>query len=306
MPIHELRKTAKPLNLLLFVHGFGGNIQSNFGPLADALRNDPKLDSWDIYGFSYTSTSLLSLELVRALDLLRGFWKAEPRIPTIALQFKREIELLASQYERTAIVAHSMGGLVVQQAILDSAFLTARLNTVICMGTPSNGLEKAAALRVLKYQIRDMAVDGPYIKSLREAWSAAGYLKYTPFDFLVVAGDTDDFVPIASSLSPFPKKFQSVISGDHSSMLLPSDDSVASIIRSVTQPDLEPPPDDSEARRLVLLLDRKRSDAEIEYQIESHKAAPQVRPYLFLFPAMSEDLPTAYVDRLDAMPCHDL
>ncbi len=53
-----------------------------------------------------------------------------------------------------------MGGLVVQQALLDDPELADRVSHVFMFGTPSNGVRAARWAGFLKQQIEDMAEGG--------------------------------------------------------------------------------------------------------------------------------------------------
>jgi tetratricopeptide (TPR) repeat protein len=66
-----------------------------------------------------------------------------------------------------------------------------------------------------------MAEGSPFITELRQAWKQR-YGVRSPFDFLVVAGASDQFVPPASSLVPFDAKLQRVVPGDHVSIVKPA------------------------------------------------------------------------------------
>ena len=88
-------------------------------------------------------------------------------------------------------------------------------------GTPSNGLYKGELLSFWKRQIHDMADDSPFIKDLRQRWEKE-IGDEPPFEFLVVAGDRDEFVPASSSLSPFPKAVQAVVPGSHVTIVNPN------------------------------------------------------------------------------------
>ncbi len=112
-----------------------------------------------------------------------------------------------------------MGGLVVQRALVRSEELRQRTRHVVLFGTPSGGLDKARKPAFWKQQIRNMASNSKFIGDLRADWKQLKFLQDPPFSFLAVAGLEDQFVPIASSLKPFPEKFQTTIDGNHVTML---------------------------------------------------------------------------------------
>ena len=160
---------------------------------------------------------------------IRSVWSADPDLPILALHLTKRFSFAPlSQYRSVAIVAHSMGGLVVQRALLDDPDLIPRISHVILLGTPSGGLINAGFFSFLKPQLRNMAADGEFVKQLRREWMER-FDGSPPFELLTVAGDRDQFVPPLSSLEPFPVRFRRVVSGDHVSMIRPGDANAESL-----------------------------------------------------------------------------
>jgi hypothetical protein len=199
---------------IVFVHGFTGDLKGTWGQIPKFLAADPQLSGWDLFGFGYQSR--------RRFDILK-LWSADARLEDIATELYSVPEL--RRYIRLAFVAHSMGGLVVQRAIVKYEDLRNRISHVILFGTPSAGLVKASLLEIFKQQINNMSTSGPFIRDLRRQWSDLGLDRTAPFIFLSIAGETDQFVPPESSLGPFTESVQRVIPGHHLSMLnAPSQD----------------------------------------------------------------------------------
>lgn len=197
---------------IVFVHGFHGDALATWTSFVQLLLADSRLDGWDVYSAGYPST--LSIDL--------PIWTSDPelRLAATGLSSKARLAPL-ERYEALALVAHSMGGLLVQRAILDDPALRQRLSHVLLYGTPSNGLIKAGLGRWLKQQTRDMEAGRPFITELRSQWSE---LVGEPRDFVfkVIAGDTDAFVPAESSIYPFPKSQQEVVPGNHLQIVRPA------------------------------------------------------------------------------------
>ena len=168
---------------------------------------------WDIYTLGYATTF--------RPDFLR-IWSADPDLTILSdmLTTQAKSDPLG-RYESLALVAHSMGGLVVQRALIDDWALADRTENVVLFGTPSAGLRKASPLQFWKRQLKNMARDSDFITSLRNGWDYRFGPK-PPFYLTVVAGDQDQFVPPESSLGPFPREFHHVVPGDHHSILRPS------------------------------------------------------------------------------------
>jgi len=126
---------------------------------------------------------------------------------------------ILNSYNQIAFVGHSMGGLVIQRALLDMDDIDRnRIDYLLLYGTPSNGLNKASFARWYSTQVRDMDKNGPFIKKLRSDWDAR-YASVMPFRFVTVAGELDAFVPVESSQGPFPEKYYKNTTGNHVDMV---------------------------------------------------------------------------------------
>ena len=160
---------------------------------------------------------------------IMGVWSADPDLPILATFLKTQASIdPLRRYRSLAVVAHSMGGLVVQRALVDDPRLADRTNKVIFFGTPSAGLRKASWVAFWKRQLRNMAVGSEFITTLRQDW-AARFEPEPGFDLMVVAGEQDQFVPPKSSLGPFPRQFHYVVPGDHLSMVRAADTNSSSV-----------------------------------------------------------------------------
>ena len=198
---------------IVLVHGFNGDADGTWGEFPALLAGEAALASWDIYRISYT-TSL-------AFDIA-GVWSADPEIITLGGLLETVVEVPPlDRYRSIALLAHSMGGLLVQRALLSNPALRQRVSHVLLFGTPSDGLEKASPFNFWKRQVRDMAHGSAFITALRTDW-ARQFGDTPPFAFTTVAGDRDEFVPRTSSLEPFPKGHQRVIYGNHLDIVKPS------------------------------------------------------------------------------------
>ena len=203
---------------IVFVHGFGGNPRATWGRFADCLAEDAVLRGWDIFSLGYPSTLLL--------PDISSLWSAEPELRTVSDEVATRAMLAPfHRYDALAFVAHSMGGLVVQRALVEHERLAHRVSHVLLFGTPSFGLVKAGLLRYWKRQTRDMRVNSEFIRFVRGAWTEQ-FARRDHFNFLAVAGDKDEFVPRTSSLDGipppgFPIAQQMVVPGNHLQMVRP-------------------------------------------------------------------------------------
>ncbi|HET7509245.1 MAG TPA: tetratricopeptide repeat-containing protein [Solirubrobacterales bacterium] len=175
------------------------------------LIADRRLAGWDVLSVGYATGPWM--------DII-GVWRADPNVATIAGLLRTTASLTLKRYARLAVIAHSMGGLVLQKALVDDAAFAARVGHAVCFGTPSNGLLKAAFFKLWKPQIENMAWDSDFILDLRKRWKHQFGAR--PFEFLAIAGDQDQFVPVASSHGPFPPELCRVVPGNHLTMVKPA------------------------------------------------------------------------------------
>jgi len=216
----EHRNVAGNEAAIVFIHGFLGDPKKTWGKFPEILKEQPALGGWDIYSLGYPTSAWFDLV---------GVWKANPDVNGIAgsLQTRLAHDLTLKRYGAVAIVAHSMGGLAVQRALVDTPELVKRVDAVIFFGTPSGGLTKSSFFAFWKASLRDMEAGQPFINQLRADWTKM--FAQRPFRFMTVAGDQDEFVPRSSSLGPFPKGDCEVVPGDHLSIVKPPDASSLSV-----------------------------------------------------------------------------
>ena len=216
--LNAIRSRPDCERAVVFLHGFSGDRDDTWDRLPGLLGT--VVSDWDIYTLGYATTF--------RPDLL-GVWSADPDLPILAIMLKTQarIEPLR-RYTSIALVAHSMGGLVVQRALVDDPELAQRTDKVILFGTPSAGLRKASWVFFWKRQLRNMARGSEFITELRRDWDT----RFGPergFDLMVVAGERDQFVPAESSLTPFPRHAHHVVPGHHLSMVQAADSDSPSV-----------------------------------------------------------------------------
>lgn len=197
---------------IVFVHGFGGNPEETWGDFPSLLSAERRLESWDIHSIGYPSSLRIDVP---------NLWAADPGLEVLSIELRTRLSLPPfANYRAIAIAAHSMGGLVVQRAVLDDKDLVGRVSHTIFFGTPSGGLRKAGFVRGLKRQFRDMGQASVFITDLRQRWDDQ-FVEGYPFELRTVAGDRDEFVPSSSSLAPFPDSLQRVVPGNHVAIVKP-------------------------------------------------------------------------------------
>lgn len=209
---------------IVFIHGYSGEAEKTWGKLPWILATEPSLREWDVVSLGYPSSLIASL---------RGIWKKawirQPPLQTLADGLHTRftyVEPLKS-YRQVVLVAHSMGGLVVQRALLDSDTVRKKAYQVFLFGTPCGGLPLAARLRWINPQVRDMAAGGDFIRELRRGWEALGSNR--AFQFLSIQGEEDAFVTEKSTRGPFhcldglhfPREEWDTVAGNHVEMVKP-------------------------------------------------------------------------------------
>ena len=169
---------------------------------------------------------------------VQGFWSADADLEMLARRLATDLGQAAlAHYDTWILIAHSMGGLIVQKTLVDNDQIAAKTDGVILFGTPSGGLAKASPLAFWKRQLKNMAKGGEFITSLRDKWTQR-FEPNAPFSFLAVAGEKDQFVPPWSSIGLFPRELTAVVAGNHVTMLAPpqTDPSVVDLVaRRITE-----------------------------------------------------------------------
>jgi pimeloyl-ACP methyl ester carboxylesterase len=207
-------------NAVIFVHGFSGDAYKTFGMMPAFVAGDLELTDWDIYSFGYKTGLAPSLT---------GVWSSDPDLTVLSKLLTQRINEEYSSYKNLSLIAHSMGGLIVQRTLLDIQNIDL-VKHVLLFGTPSKGLSKAKKGGWLcNTQINCMRPDSEFILNLRKDWTSQ--YKDPPFEFEAIAGTEDQFVPRTSSLEPFDEKYHYYVNGNHLEIVKPSRLSTDSIAR---------------------------------------------------------------------------
>lgn len=217
-------------NAILFIHGFLGSAQTTWSKFPEFLIECQKHKNWDIFSLRYPTS--LSFEI-------KNIWKADPDLPTLANELRTKLtDTFLSKYEIFTLIAHSMGGLIVQRALIDlkktNKAVFNKISHVFLFCTPSNGLYKASIVANIKRQFQNMGQDSDFIKELKKNRDE---LFTDSLFFRVIAGDQDEFVPKKSSIYPFPEIYRKVVPGDHLSAIKPESaksDSVQIVINGLS------------------------------------------------------------------------
>jgi len=224
---------------IVFIHGGAGSPRSwrKFPSiLEEVLEEEPGLGRFRIFNFGYPC------------GLIHPFpkwFRADPDLSGLAGLFRTYLEVDLRAYRRLAIIAHSLGGLITQLCMVDHPAIAERVEHVVQFGVSSAGFQKLGLERRMP-ALPDITPDSEVLAALRRRWDETFGSPPESFTFHTVAGATDAWVPMSSSLKPFHPDCQRVIHGDHWGIIRPRDrnaTAVRIVVHALT--DRRPPPDAS-------------------------------------------------------------
>lgn len=173
---------------------------------ANFLQTDHRLEGWDVLSFGYARH--------RSLPAVASALHLQLNAPNF------------SGYSDLAFVTHSIGGLIVQQALLDHEDLVSRVGHAFFFASPNEGMRLPGALlpgfgwafsKFLRTQ--DFEQDSPYLHDLNRRWDEK-FGSAVPFKYWSIAGDRDSIVS-AVSLTAFSSARRLVVPGTHVSLIKP-------------------------------------------------------------------------------------
>jgi pimeloyl-ACP methyl ester carboxylesterase len=200
-------KDPKPDTVVLFIHGLGGSF-GTWSSFARYLK-----DIWseaDSFGLSFDKYygDQSWYHKIPVLNWILIFIKVAlgPGIKKLSKSLNTTIDSVCHNYDNVIIVAHSMGGLVARQYLIDQMDKSKTLGKVKCLityATPHKGSRIANVAIVLLWtlfhryknprQLVDLLRDGGYVKELNQVWKNYRIDQRTDFDFIRVFG-YDDWV----------------------------------------------------------------------------------------------------------------
>jgi pimeloyl-ACP methyl ester carboxylesterase len=285
-------RSSSNTRAIVFVHGFAGDPKETWGRFPEILMGDQGLADWDVFSFGYRTRKTVDIRI----------WSADPSLSKVSQMLGTTIHAAPlAAYSAIAFIKHSSGGLALQRLLVDTPEAARRISHVFLFGTPSLGSAKVGLYRWLKTQIADLAVDGPFLKDLRERWNAkygSGY----PFRLFVIAGSEDSFVDEASVFKPFPVDNQRVVPGNHVEMIRPASENSLSyrlVADALLQaPETRQPPAPKVAKNTspshaVTLPARHRNRVFVSYSHKDHKLLEELEI------ALSPDIRAGAIDVWD-------
>lgn len=214
--VTSYRQDKKSNNLLLFIHGFSGEAADTFGIIPELLMKDERMDGWDMKPLGYS-------QHVHP-EFGKDIWGGTKDIDEIAKYLAKSFKYKFDKYDRLAIVAHSLGGLIAQKAILSlDENLRNKVSHLILLGSPNNGIDSAILSTTFNNKYQQLSSDGDYMKTLRSNWESTFNNKFS-FTLKVAAATNDEYVNIDSCFEPFEDEYCEMVDGNHLSMVKPKDE----------------------------------------------------------------------------------
>ncbi|WP_299522514.1 caspase family protein [uncultured Lutibacter sp.] len=214
--VTSYRETKESNNLLLFVHGFSGEAADTFGIIPELLMKDEKMNGWDMKPLGYSQN--VNPEFGK--DIWAGVGDIDKISDYLVTSFKYKFD----KYDRIAIVAHSLGGLVAQKAIINlTEELRSKISHLILIGSPNNGIDSSILTNLFHNKYQQLSSQGKFIVTLRNDWESIFKNQYT-FKLKIAAGTKDEYVNNDSCFGPFSEEYCETVEGSHLSMVKPENE----------------------------------------------------------------------------------
>ncbi len=208
------RETEDANNLLLFIHGFSGESTDTFGNLPDLLMEDRQLDGWDMKPFGYS-------RFIKP-EYGKQVWGGIKDINRITEYLRTSMRYKFEKYDRIALVAHGLGGLIAQRALLDMPEdIRKKVSHLLLLACPSGGLSPDELNAEWNKGFGEMSGAGSFITALRSDWKAQ-FGQALPFAVRVAGAVDDPFVSIESCFTGFPQELCFALDGNHFSLVKPA------------------------------------------------------------------------------------
>jgi hypothetical protein len=234
-------------NLILFVHGFTGDVEStwknkngnSFPELL--LQNSHIKDNFDVASYSYFST-LLGLFAVKSTyrkvtNYIFGKTKANEKnldIEELASNLRNHIRFTLGQYDNIYVIAHSMGGLITKSLIVGDLIKDGitKVKLFLSLAVPHQGAELSVigGLISSNLQIKNLNPVEEFINTLNQQWIN---LEKPTTKYYYGSYDTVVTKHSAVALDKYKKDIVSV-KEDHNTISKPSD-STSILINSTLQ-----------------------------------------------------------------------
>lgn len=194
----------KRTRAIVFVHGLWGDPRHSWGEFPRYLRDSTRLEDWDV----------LSIRLPRKARL------------ALAANEVRKVLAAHKEYTQLAFITHSVGGLVVQLALLDDPALADRASHAFFFALPAHGIRfdrppfptSRFIAGIFHPGFLDLHSESALLTSIRERWATR--FSDTSLKSWIIGGTKDSLVPLESLAGVSPSR-RRLIEGTHSSLIKP-------------------------------------------------------------------------------------
>jgi hypothetical protein len=227
--------TKKNSQLILFVHGFTGNIETwnNTGGTSfpELLLTDIEIqNNFDVACYEYYSKfldpfSAATQKFNKVKSLFKRFYFKPTRnlcIEQIASHLESTIRFRLAGYENIVLIAHSMGGLIAKKVIIDDFNKQgfSKIKLFISLAVPHQGAELATLGSLISkdIQIENLRPVGPFVNELNRNWIELKPKPVTKYFY----GTYDKIVPQPTAISMDSEKTDAIaVNEDHISICKP-------------------------------------------------------------------------------------
>lgn len=223
-------------SVVLFIHGLGGshNTWRDFSTHLKDAWNEKDSFTLEYDEYYAKSTTFFFRRFINPIKIIKG-----SDLYVLSKHLNTVIEQNCDSYENVIIIAHSMGGLIARQYIIDKIKRDkelGKLKGLITYATPHHGsilanyflfIVKNPLPRFLNplillasKQIYSLAKSSPFLENLDKEWST--YKIDDRIDFKRVVGADDSVVDVNSSTYKDDKNVSFVANKGHKNIIKPN------------------------------------------------------------------------------------
>jgi pimeloyl-ACP methyl ester carboxylesterase len=220
-------------NLVLFVHGLGGESKATWGKFPEFLRQDaPIARKYTIASFSFPTTMFLPLA------------RKAPKIQVLASALKTQINHRFGAYDDITLVCHSLGGVIAREYILEEIKdeNSLRVSGLVLFAVPNTGATLASVGKfvfITNWKLRQLSKESDFLDGLNKDWLREKACDKIRLSF--IDGMRDSVVDRQSALLYMGNKDIATINRGHRDIVKPAraDDDAVIIVKNflLTKPE---------------------------------------------------------------------
>ncbi len=208
---------------VLFVHGLAGGMDT-WGAFKSLIEGEDELD-YDPFFYVYPSA------LLRIFPLFQSKYGD---IRALSNGLKTYIDYTLDEYDEIVLVAHSLGGLIVRQYLLDQKIASKKTKTkkVIFYAVPQEGTELAKVASLISFghrHLKQLCNNSQFLDALNDLWATTKI--ENDYEFKIILATEDKVVSPQSAKSNFRHLNPQNVNGkDHRTIVKPIDKNDLSFI----------------------------------------------------------------------------